>query len=226
MIAWDCSMPDAQIASGAEDTYLESVAAQAAAYGHPIFLRFLWEMNLPVSGSRKACWDPNTDLPGNVLSPTYFKAAWQHMHAIFVAAGATNVVWVWNPSGPGPSPSEYYPGSNVVDWVGIDDYDLTSIPFVTNSGAVLDSFAQYAKPVVIAETGTQAAYQPAYLSQIGGVLSQSYPMVMGVSYFDSNAGVRAKWSLTASGTAAFATMGAEPYFSAMPPSGGSHKKRP
>jgi len=226
MIAWDCSVPDAQIASGAEDAHLKSVAAQAAAFGHPIFLRFLWEMNLPVGGARKVCWDPNTDLPGNVLSPVYYKAAWRHMHDIFVAAGATNVIWVWNPSGPGPSPSEYYPGADVVDWVGIDDYDLTSVSFARNSGPVLDSFAQYGKPIVISETGAQPTYQPTYLSQIGGVLSQSYPMVMGVSYFDSNAGLRAKWTLTSPGIAAFAAMGAQPYFSAVPPNLGNLKKRP
>ena len=172
MIAWDCATSDARVAAGYEDAQINTAAAEAAAFGQPMFMRFLWEMNLPVQRARQGCWDPATDLPDFKLSPVYYKAAYRHIHDLFVAAGATNVIWVWNESGGGPAPAEYYPGDDVVDWVGIDDYDRTNTSFLSNLGPILNSTMQYGKPIVICETGSQATYQQRYFSEIVGTLAR------------------------------------------------------
>ncbi|MBD5655688.1 MAG: hypothetical protein IAI50_11005 [Candidatus Eremiobacteraeota bacterium] len=116
LIAWNCGDTNANVAAGKDDAMLQATAAGAAAYGHPIFVRFLWEMNLPLQGQRGQCYDPNTDLPNHVLSPARFIAAWRHIHSIFVAAHATNVIWVWNESGSGANPAGTIPATT--SWIG------------------------------------------------------------------------------------------------------------
>jgi mannan endo-1,4-beta-mannosidase len=34
-----------------------------------------------------------------------FVAAWQHVHDLFAAAGATNVIWIWDPNDIYPVPN-------------------------------------------------------------------------------------------------------------------------
>ena len=55
-----------------------------------------------------------------------FVAAWRRIHGLFAAAGASNVIWVWNPNVISAEPqlelSAYYPGDEYVDWVGVTGY--------------------------------------------------------------------------------------------------------
>jgi len=216
-IGLDCGTTDANIANGLEDAQLQTLAGEAAQFGHPIFLRFFWEMNLPLGSSRKECWDPLTDQPNYRLSPSWFIAAWRHMHDVFVAAGATNVIWVWNESGAGPMPAAFYPGADVVDWVGVDYYDRNNGPFLQDFAPLLNSASQYVKPIMIAETGAAPQVQPAYFEQIVDSLGAVYPQVKSFSYFDSSGGLTSgNWTLSPQGIAAYAAMGRRPYFSAMP----------
>jgi len=62
--------------------------------------------------------------------PSQFVQAWQHVHDIFTKLGVTNVTWVWSPNveyGGSIPLSELYPGSNYVDWVGIDGYNWSTV---------------------------------------------------------------------------------------------------
>ncbi len=218
LVALDCGDSDARVASGADDSAIEAQAAAAVAYGRPIFLRFFWEFNLPVSTKRGVCYDAATDLPNGKFSPANFKAAWRHMHALYVAAGATNVIWVWNESGGGPTPAEYYPGSDVVDWVGVDYYDRIDIPFVTNESPYLNDVAQYKKPIMICETAANADYQAQYFPQIAATLPADYGLVKAVSIFDSLGSVTGgDWSLTPAGISGFSNMGQQPAYAAFAP---------
>ena len=91
----------------------------------PLLLRFAHEMN--------ADWYPwdgvRASAPGTHDGPARYVAAWRHVHAVFAAAGATNVRWVWSPnhrSIPAAAwndAARYYPGDDVVDWIGVDGYD-------------------------------------------------------------------------------------------------------
>ena len=68
------------IASGSEDSAITTWAQQAAAYKHPFFLRFNWEMN--------GGWFPWGTTSSNANTPADYVAAWRHIHDIFTAAGA------------------------------------------------------------------------------------------------------------------------------------------
>jgi endoglucanase len=218
LVALDCGDSDARVASGADDSTIEAQAAAAAAFGHPIFLRFFWEFNLPASTKRGVCYDAATDLPNGKFSPANFKAAWRHMHDLYLAAGAKNVIWVWNESGGGPTPAEYYPGNDVVDWVGVDYYDRINIPFVTNESPYLNDVAQYEKPIMICETAATAAYQAQYFPQIVATLPSDYGLVKALSFFDAEGTTTGgDWSLTSAGISGFSNMGQQPAYSAFAP---------
>jgi beta-mannanase len=140
----------ADIISGAHDAYIKRWADEIAAYKQPLMLRFAQEMN-----GRSYPWAEAIN--GNKAGQ--FAAAWSHVHAIFVKAGATNVRWVWAPV-TGNVPAEMYPGTNLVDVVGLSgfiaDPSVFGSPwrsFATAFGPSLDAIHALApdKPVSLAE---------------------------------------------------------------------------
>ena len=118
--------PDFQLAdviAGRYDTYIREFADRGAAWGHPFFLRFNWEMN--------GNWFPwGEGVNGN--QPGEYVAAWRHVHDIFTAVGATNATWVWCPNvDSGTSslrPAPLYPGDAYVDWTCLDGYNWGTNP--------------------------------------------------------------------------------------------------
>jgi mannan endo-1,4-beta-mannosidase len=99
------------IADGAHDAYIRSWARGLASYGKPVRLRFAQEMN--------GNWYPwSVGSYGN--RGAEFVAAWRHVHDLFRAAGATNVLWVWSPVALAESiTAQEYPGDRYVDMVGL-----------------------------------------------------------------------------------------------------------
>jgi mannan endo-1,4-beta-mannosidase len=100
------------------DAYVDAFAKACAAYGDEVALRFGHEMN-----SDWYPWSVST----NGGSPDAYVAAYRRLHERFVAAGATNVRWVWCPNviykDQPDLISESYPGDDVVDIVGVDGYN-------------------------------------------------------------------------------------------------------
>jgi len=144
-----------RILAGDYDEALRGWAAAAAAAGGRILLRFGFECN--------GDWFSWSGDP-----PAYI-AAWRHAHEVFEKAGARNVEWVWSPNAVSiPRTKEnaierYYPGDDVVDWVGLDGYNFgddhdkwhTWESFEQVFDGPLSEFRKRhpGKPVIIAETG-------------------------------------------------------------------------
>jgi len=212
VISWNCGVSNAQVASGSQDANIVAHAAALKAYGGPVFVRYLWEMNLgATANNRSACYDPATDSPGGVFSPAEFIAAWNHIHSIFVAQGANNVAFLWNPGGGGTNATLYYPGGANVDWVGIDEYDRNSVPFA-DVYSLYSALVPYNKPIMIAETGASPTYQPVFFTGAAAVLKTTFPAVKGFMYFDAEG--KDDWRLSSTGVTAFAAFANDPYLSA------------
>ena len=184
MITW---MPDgpslAAIAAGQADTVVRARAEAVARDGRPLFLRFAHEMN--------ADW-----YPWDRVAPATFVAAWRHVHALFDAVGATNVHWVWSPNHrsipAGANGAErYYPGDDVVDWVGIDGYDRTPAHRTSFSAVFGDAIGAlgHHKPVMIAETATDGASRPesaaTWIDGARRAIATQYPSVHALVWFDT-----------------------------------------
>lgn len=175
------------IAEGHYDFYVLPWARAAAAYGKPIFLRFAHEMNDPY----RYPWGPQN---GN--RPEDFVAAWRRVHDLFQKAGATNVLWVWSPHVSMPWLEYYYPGSDVVDWIGVGVLNYGTVAswsrwwsFHQILGKAYPTLISFEKPIMISELGTLADggsvaewYRQAFYQ-----LGHHYGRIRGVVFFNDAA---------------------------------------
>ena len=143
------------IARGDYDFYIVEWAKAAAAFGHPLMIRFAHEMNDPY----RYPWGPQN---GN--RPEDFIAAWRHVHLVFQKMGATNVLWIWSPHISMPWFEYYYPGPEYVDWIGVGvlNYgDVASWSRWWSFHQILEkaypSLLQFNKPIMISEFGSLAS---------------------------------------------------------------------
>jgi len=233
--SWDtcCDLDQPQFAlssivRGDWDEYIGGWAQAAAKWRHPLFLRFNAEMN--------GWWLPwSEQVNGN--APGEFAAAWQHVHDIFVAKGATNVSWVWclNEVSPYSTPTRaLYPGDAYVDWTCMDGYNwgtdlnnawqsftqvLTGDPRYGGHNTYQELLdAAPTKPMMIGEIassengGSKAAWVTDLLE---AQLPTSFPAVKALVWFDHDQGESSTtWPITSSATAldAFKTGIASPIY--------------
>jgi hypothetical protein len=216
--SWDCTPSNAAIAAGNADQAIRTRAVALKAYGHPVFLRYMYEMELASTTRwRPECYDPATDLPNGVFSPQNFIAAWDHIRKIFAEEGVTNVVWLWNPAG-NRNLGQYYPGDAEVDWTGMDRYDTGNVSDEDTFADAYQLLAGIGKPIMIGETGAQTSYQNIFYSTLPSTLQADFPLVKGVDFFDSsrkdNYFAGYSWVIAPSSLSAFTTMANSQYFSA------------
>lgn len=140
-----------QIADGGSDAYITTFARAVHAFGKPIALSFGHEMN--------GNWYP---WGTTGTTPATFAAAWRHIHHLFAQAGATNVIWVWNPNIINPMPDvqlePFWPGSSYVDWVGLTGYFAVTGPHTFDGvyGSTMTEIRRFtSKPFFIAETAVE-----------------------------------------------------------------------
>lgn len=141
----------AAIASGQYDGYLSAYAEAVRAYVHPVILSFGYEMN--------GNWYP---WGYTHTSPAVFVAAWRHIVTIFGGLGVQNLTWLWSANiieiGGIPPPTEWWPGSSYVTWVGIDGYYYqSSWTFASLFGPTIAAVRELTgDPILITETGAKA----------------------------------------------------------------------
>jgi Glycosyl hydrolase family 26 len=213
----------ADIASGRYDTMLRARARALHAYARPVLLRLAHEPNGDWY-TWSAHYDRGPRVAGNTAA-TYV-SAWRHVHEVFADAGAGNVAWVWSPNFrdfPAENGADhYYPGDDVVDWVGIDAYNggsSTSGTAWTGIGQLIGPlYAAYAprKPIMLTEVGSADAGgdKAAWVDGLAAELPARFPAVKAVVWFD-----KAEWRVdsTPAAMAAFGRLAAAAAFSAAPP---------
>jgi hypothetical protein len=228
MISWDSpkSRTDQQIIDGLEDANIKAQAANLKALGVPVFLRFDWEMN-----GNWFVWDgTHNNSTGQTDGPAKYVAMWRHVHDLFVAAGATNVAWVWCPNAvdlPAGTGAEwnhwtnYYPGDAYVDWASVDDYNWADepgrSPWSEFGPKLAPFYADYSakKPIYIAEyaSGEDAGHDKGqWLANMQSAVKVQFPDVQAVQYFDVNYENDWLFDTSASSLAAYRAMGADPWF--------------
>lgn len=155
--ATDDYYPLADIAAGANDAYIRQYADAIVANGLPLMIRFDQEMN----GNWYRWGETNTAADNPEGS---YIAAWQHIHDIFQAEGANQlVIWDWSPNrtdniGNLPSIDRYYPGPDYVDVAGMTGYyryGNKTATFAATYNATLSELRRVApgKPIMLSEVG-------------------------------------------------------------------------
>ncbi len=182
-----------RILGGDYDDYIYRWACASKALGIPYLLRPMHEMN--------GDWYPWCGTV-NSNDPEEYVRAWKHMHAIFRAAGATQVAWVWCPyaaSFPKSNSnrvSAYYPGDSYVDWLALDGYNWGN----SRTGSRWENFDEIFssaynivtglsdRPLLIAETASTelGGSKSLWIEAAFGGLKEFFPRVKGLVWFNVN----------------------------------------
>jgi len=194
--------------NGSLDATIKARASGAKQLGKPFFLDFAAEMN------GDEAWSGN--------DAKLYVDAYRHIHDLFVAAGATNVVWAWCPNvtdtdGSNKSTFDYYPGDTYVDWTGVDGYNWGSGDWQTFKDVFKDIYPLLAgkkKPILIGEMSSSetGGDKAAWITAMIPTLKASYPLIKGVVWFDVDKERDWRINSSASTLAAFKAMAADPYF--------------
>jgi autotransporter-associated beta strand protein len=149
----------------------------------------------------------------NGNTPAQYVQAWQHVHDLFVAAGTTNVTWVWcvNVVSGMPTPiNELYPGDNYVDWIALDGYNRLANPWHDFSTLVASTVTQLTniapgKPIMVAETGCNQnpTYNKAqwFLNALTNYLPTVQPRIKAWVYFNGTNSDGNDWQITSPASA-------------------------
>jgi len=172
-----------QIIAGQEDYYIKQFAEDAKNYGGNVILAPFHEMN--------GDWSPWNGTVGN-NTPSKVIEAWKRMYNLF--SGVSNVKFAWavnNDSAPNTAENaitNYYPGADYVDYVGVDGFNFGD-PWQTYSeifSKTLEQLKTYNKPIYIfsmasAEGPQKAEWITDTLSQI-----KANPDIAGWIWFNEN----------------------------------------
>ncbi|CAK0757298.1 mannan endo-1,4-beta-mannosidase [Gammaproteobacteria bacterium] len=156
------------ILSGKFDTYIDRWADAAKAYGQPMLVAWGLEMNgqwFPWSGFFHGAGKQVKGQQG-YLGPETYKHAYRYVVDRVRARGAMNISWVFQtngysvPQAPWNRVTEYYPGPDYVDWLGMSAYgkQFSDENWVSPAEAMDYPYQEIAsvdstKPVILAEWG-------------------------------------------------------------------------
>ncbi len=185
-----------RIAAGRFDDDLARWGRDAAALGVPIIAEFGTEVN-----GDWFRWNGRWN--GRSRGPARFRAAYRRIVEVTRAAGAHNIAWVfhinhadwpltrWNRF------ENYYPGDDVIDWLGVSLYSMLG-PNEDEPDDFVESFDQpYArlqrmapdKPIILAEFGTdihnpREPAAPWADRALGAILGGRWPALIGFSWWN------------------------------------------
>jgi hypothetical protein len=174
MITWEAfDRPPARIAQGDFDAYIDTWAQGAASKKpHELWIRIFHEFNDPPTNGGYP-WSTVVNSPADLIS------AWKHVHDRFVAAGADNVKWIWNPDGANQNKIQAgFPGDQYVDYTGWDTYGYDNMKLYNLVASISK------KPMVIGEFGPESAQGTRLREFTRQIAGGAYPRLHAVLYFD------------------------------------------
>lgn len=162
------------INEGKSDVYIKNFAAAAKAYGGPIILAPMHEMN--------GNWDPWGGYDSNdkqINPPAKIINVWKRIHQAF--KDVPNVKFAWDvnnvsvPNIAGNAIGVYYPGNEYVDYVGVDGFNFGD-PW-QSPAQVFDSAIKqlliYKKPIYIFSTAAIAdSRKAAWIKDFGAQIKK------------------------------------------------------
>jgi hypothetical protein len=186
------------IIAGRHDTYIREWSRDVAAWGHPIYVRPMHEMN-----GYWSAWSPGV----NDNTTEEFVLAWRHIVDVARGEGATNIRWVWAPNIDSDNPrmssfASVYPGDDYVDWAGLDGFNWGTSRITTSWRDLSTTFAHSVaevrsltlKPLMIAETGSSelGGDKAAWITNGFAEVATDLPEVEAVIWFN---GIDPDWQV-------------------------------
>jgi hypothetical protein len=205
----------AEVNDGSDDGWITQQADAIKAFGRPVYLRLMPEMN-------------GTWYHGFSGDPSAYIAAWQRIHRLFAQAGATNVTWVWCPNNGPTDWDRYYPGNAYVDIIGVDGFSNIRYGYQTFAQMFGPFFTHFAgrKPLLVVETATNSGdgEQSAGIGSAASFINGMHTYlkdtagpqygVVGVCWFDTDNTDGVNWTVnqTAASWQAWLSLARDPYF--------------
>ena len=207
------------IARGDHDDYIRSWAQGAAALDVPIIIRFAHEQSTEPGALLWYPWQGD---------PEGYRAAYRHIVSMFRQEGAGKVQFLWSAMWLNEWAAQYYPGDDVVDFVGTTILNHGTAPTV--DWAAWKSFdelfaepyaasQQWGKPIFMTELGSaeQGGDKAAWLRDCFTSFETDYPLVAGILLLEVESDrewPNINWSVASSPESlnAFKQAIASPYF--------------
>jgi hypothetical protein len=180
-----------RILDGHYDDYIRDFGQLLSGFSRTVYLRPMHEMN--------GNWYPWCG-PVSENSAELYIRTWRSLHHMVSKETGAGLRWVWSPYAASFPPNahnameRYFPGEDVVDWLGLDGYNWGAAP----QGAGWQSFAQIfhaayhtlaalsPKPMMIAETACNehGGDKAAWIRQAFADVKTAYPRVRLLVWFD------------------------------------------
>jgi hypothetical protein len=179
-----------QVADGQADDNIATVAASMSEYAHHMFLAIYHEPENDEQG------------PGSGMTSVDYVDMYRYVVGQLRDLGVDNAVYVMNYLGFSTwatAVDRFYPGDDVVDWIGYDPYGLakhTSFIRLLNDPVEADDWPGFydwatakapGKPIMVAEWGFDLPEQPAAadaLESAPPVLQYQFPMIKALVYWN------------------------------------------
>jgi len=193
------------ILAGKCNNYIDNWADQAKSFGKPILVSWGLEMNgdwFPWSGYFHGAGEKTGKAePPRFQGPELYKKAFRYVVDRVRARGASNILWGFHannlsyPTASWNSMSQYYPGPNYVDWLGLSVYGIqfrggewwVSFYDVMNGPYHDICRIDPAKPVIIAEWGVgefpSLGNKAQWIKDAFGCMRYLYPRIKGAVYW-------------------------------------------
>lgn len=174
------------IDEGEHDEYIRSWARGIRSVGIPIVLRFAHEHSTEPGTKSWYPWQGD---------PDGYQAAFRRIANLFREEGAEEVEFLWSAMWLDSWAAEYYPGDDVVDWVGTTILNHGSgaeaswaewRTFDDLFGPQYQAALRWGKPIMVTELATaeQGGDKAAWLRDCFSSLEESYPLVEAVLLFE------------------------------------------
>ena len=214
------------ILNGEWDSYIEQWAQSAKEFKYPFFLRVGHEMN--------GNWYPWSGYQ-NDKDPKKFVAAYKHIYDIFKEVGADNAIWIWCPMDTEVPHSKwnyytnYYPGDEYVDWIGLDGYNWGNTQNWSHWTSFRSIFKKRydeivelypSKPIMIGEFGSaqRGGDKAQWIKDAFTLIKEEMPQLKAIVWFNINK--ECDWRVESSPESleAFKEVIKDPYYGSNPDS--------
>jgi hypothetical protein len=220
------------IINGTHDALIQRWATGIKQWNKPLLLRWAHEMNgswYPWDGFHNG-GDTLTGYgsPTKPDGPERYIDAYRHIHHIFDSIGVPKVSWVWCPNTMWDTTkvlnkiSSYFPGADVVDWIGMNCYNWGSSAAgmswksaeqmfrLTYTGAV----ALADKPILVGESASTevGGDKAAWISATFGTIRTAFPKIKLFTWFNENKETDWRINSSPAALAAYRAAIADPYF--------------
>ncbi len=222
------------VLNGKYDEYIDRFAEDAKTFNKEVLIRFLHEFN-----GNWYVWSGNKNGKDNG-GPEKVIAVWKYVVDRFNDKGADNVKWLWVPHGPSTdlsteewnNVSNYWPGSEYVDWIGLDGYNFYPVDpwggkrplrdFDNCFRALYDSCAALGNhPMMIAEFGTgefqfEDFDKAAWITDAFNKIKTEYPRIKIFTWFNINKELDWRANSSPEALSAFIEAMKDPYYIGFP----------